>query len=357
MTAFVTARAAVEPLGLSAFVRAGHAYVDDTHPVGLTVTPAGQTRVGYDGQFMYRLAVSPLSNADRAGGVTFDQGAYRQQRVAYPAAAWAISAGNPRLAPLTLVVVNVAALAALAFFGALLALRFGRNAYWGFAFAAWPGLIMSLSFDLAEPVAAAALAAGIVAVVDRRWVWAAAAFTLAALARETAIVVPLALGAVWFARRTVPLIVAAVPALVFFAWQYLIAQQWGVLAVREGSGNVGAPFVGAAHFLTHRSGLFPELFDRIGFAELAILAGIVVAAVASSRRAPLELVVPFIAAAVIPICATALVWQSPWHWLRATTEMFVLALAVLIASGRHRLPAAATLAVWPVGVYQILSLM
>jgi len=50
-------------------------------PDSIRVLP--ETR-GYDGQFYYRLAESPLSTAQQAAGVQFDHPALRTTRIGYP---------------------------------------------------------------------------------------------------------------------------------------------------------------------------------------------------------------------------------------------------------------------------------
>ena len=80
---------------------------------------------------------------------------------------------GPGGVPYMLVAVNVAALTALAALGAVIARQGGRHAAWGLLLPAYFGLVTSLSRDTAEPVAAAFLVAGLLAIRARRPVLAA----------------------------------------------------------------------------------------------------------------------------------------------------------------------------------------
>ncbi|HXW79559.1 MAG TPA: hypothetical protein VEJ84_08670, partial [Acidimicrobiales bacterium] len=92
------------------FVVAGSRYVSVTRYTRTLPINAG---TGYDGQFYYRLSLDPLEWSRRAFGVQLDNTG-RLERVAYPAIVWVLSAGDPSAVPVVMIVVNVAALGALA---------------------------------------------------------------------------------------------------------------------------------------------------------------------------------------------------------------------------------------------------
>ncbi|HWJ98772.1 MAG TPA: hypothetical protein VNQ33_11475, partial [Acidimicrobiales bacterium] len=66
----------------------------------LTVQDADQA---FDGQFFYRLGVSPWSTDDRVAGVQDDLPSLRNARWGYGALAWAVSGGDPDLVPWALI--------------------------------------------------------------------------------------------------------------------------------------------------------------------------------------------------------------------------------------------------------------
>ena len=73
-------------------------------PHGIPVAPT----YGYDGQFFYRLALSPFNFHHTAYGITMDR-PYRYMRIGYPMLTWLVSAGQHSLVPVMLVAVNIAA--------------------------------------------------------------------------------------------------------------------------------------------------------------------------------------------------------------------------------------------------------
>jgi len=181
-----------------------HAAPPDTDatlaPGSLTVQDADD---GFDGQFFYRLGVSPWSTDEQVAGVTFDLPALRNARWGYGALAWAASGGDADLVPWSLLAVNLAAAAALGAAGGALARSSGRHAAWGLLVVLWPGFAYSLSLDTSELVASALVVAALVAGRRRRWSLVGLALTGAVLVRDTTAVVPFgvaAAGAVaWFA--------------------------------------------------------------------------------------------------------------------------------------------------------------
>lgn len=111
---------------ISRFVIAGGANVDASKlPSGLTVIP---NIGGYDGLTFYRLALDPFTSAGTAYGITLDNPAYRQGRIAYPMIVWMLSLGHVRWVPALLVIVNLIAAAAMAGFGGAFGKRFGQHA-------------------------------------------------------------------------------------------------------------------------------------------------------------------------------------------------------------------------------------
>lgn len=165
-------------------------------PSSLTVQAADEA---FDGQFFYRLGVSPWSTDGRVAGVQFDLPALRNARWGYGAVAFVASGGDADLVPWALVGLNVLAAAVIGGLGGALARSSGRHAAWGLLLALWPGFAYSLSLDTSELVASAFLLAGLLALRRRRWLPAAAALAAAVLTRDTTAVVPfgLAVAAVW----------------------------------------------------------------------------------------------------------------------------------------------------------------
>ena len=185
---------------------------------------------GYDGQFYYRLAIDPIDTSLQSDvGIRMDS-ELRFTRITYPALAYAASLGNAGRVAWTLVLVNVAAMGVAGGAAAAFARGRGRAPIVGLLVVASSGLVMSVSRDLNEPTMVAGLVGG-VALLDRRaHGWAAAAWTVAVLAHEQALVM---VGAYALARivdiarrrarigaEDLPWIV---PAVGFTAWQLVRA--------------------------------------------------------------------------------------------------------------------------------------
>lgn len=361
---------------ITRFVLAGSDYIPSASgaAVGLSVAPhAG----GYDGQFYYLLALNPFTPHPALPGAHFDIPAYRAQRILYPLLAWALSlGGRPTLVPTMLVVVNLAAIIAIGWLAATLAQRFGAQPCWGVLVAFYPGLLLSLARDLAEPLALACALAGLLFAHDRRWGWAAAALSLAILARETTALIALALLVVapvdGMARLTPRLerirdavlgnrrdgscwpgafVAGVVPLLVAVLWQVFLLVHWGRLGVfAAGANNISFPLVGLVEGFVAWHMLWPLPLQLMHLVDALYLFGLAEAArrllVRERRGGMLPLAWGFYL--LLTLCLSVFVWDYYWNFLRGAMELAILSLLLLIsASPRWRNTAlAATLSLW-----------
>ena len=329
---------------ISAFILVGRHFATPAQlPHGMPVQPT----YGYDGQFFYRLALNPLNFHATAYGITMDH-PYRYMRIGYPALTWLVSLGQHFLVPVMLVAVNIAAIGALGYLGALFAAAGGRHALAGLLLPGYFGLITSLSRDTAEPLAAAFLLAGLLAVRARRPVLAAALLAYGALTRETVMVAVAAIAIMRIIgilrRRARPGrddLAWVVPSVAFAAWQVVVKAATGSLPLlSDGGRNAGAPFIAPlqalrsnlAHVNTHQ-------FDQydLWLLELAILAFFVIAALCSLRStsAPVHERLAFVLY-LIEICVvTPSTWGSLDADLRSFIEVYLLAVIVLLGTPRR----------------------
>jgi hypothetical protein len=304
---------------------------------------------GYDGQFFYRLALNPVNFSRTAYGITMDR-PYRYMRVGYPALTWLVSLGQHFLVPVMLVVVNIAAIGALGYLGGVFAVQGGRHALAGLLMPGYFGLITSLSRDTAEPLAAACLLAGLLAVRARRPVLAAILLAYGALTRETVMVAVAALAivrAAGFLRRRVRPgrddLAWVVPTAAFVAWQAVVKAVTGSIPLlADGGRNAGAPFIAPlealksnlSHFNTHQ-------FDQydLWFLQLAILAAFTAAALLSLRSTnapPHERLALLLY--LVEICVvTPSTWGSLDADLRSFIEVYLLAVIILLGARQRTL--------------------
>ena len=139
---------------------------------------------GYDGQFAYQIARDPL------GASRFlDVPAYRYQRILYPLVAWALALGQRALVPWTLIAVNWLALIAGTRFTEGILTRRGANRWYTLSYGLFGGLIMAVRLDLTEPLAYALAQAAVLSYERGRARGAAGWLALAALTKETTLLV------------------------------------------------------------------------------------------------------------------------------------------------------------------------
>jgi hypothetical protein len=346
---FVVARLATwAQHNIANFILVGrHFAVASQVPRGIPLQPT----YGYDGQFFYRLALDPANLSHTAYGITADH-TYRFMRIGYPALTWLLSAGQHPLVPDMLVAINVLAVGALGYLGGVFARQGGRNVLWGLLLPAYFGLITSVSRDTAEPLAAACLLAGLLAVRARRPVLAGLILAYGALTRETVIV---AVGALAIVRviglaraRRLPGredLAWALPGVIFAVWQAVIFAVTGSLALAtDGSRNAGAPFAAPLHALVFNlRHLNTNAFDKydLWLLQLAALVLCAIAALVVTRQSralayeKLALVLY-----IIEIClVNPNTWSSVNADMRSFIEVYLLAVVILLSVPARQLGA------------------
>jgi hypothetical protein len=340
---FVALRLAVAAHGqIARFVLAEMPFVDPAKaPRGLPILATN----GYDGQFYYRLALDPANLHLTAFGIRLD-GAFRLERIGYPALAWIVAIGHRPWVPSALVIVNCAAVAAVAALGAMFARDARRSAMWGLAFAAFSGFVFSVSRDTAEPLAAALLLGGLLAYRRRQWLLAAVLFSAGVLTRETILV---AVGAIALTRLSGALTrrwrlgweeaTWVMPALVFAGWELVVNAVIGIFPYRTGDvDSVSLPFKDLSSAL-HRyaAQLSPHHLNvDAWYLEIVLLAVLLVAALASlpSTEAPVHERVALVAYAVQAIILSHAVWDDLAD-LRQLYELYLFSVIVLISTPRR----------------------
>jgi hypothetical protein len=249
---------------------------------------------GYDGQFMYRLALDPLHlRLEKAYGIHLDV-PYRVGRIGYPVLAWMASVGGrPSLLPAMMVLVNVAGLGVLGWVGAHLAMDRGRSAAWGLLLPGYFGFGFVLARDLGEIVAAAAVFTALLLIGRGRYGWAAAALSLGVITREQVAlsVVALSIGAIlplvrardWNSAVLRLATIATAPAVVFLLWQGWGAHVLGKLPVTTSTGsNTVFPFTAFPHAVSvWVRGASHSTNARLALACAAVLLALIVAVATS----------------------------------------------------------------------------
>ncbi len=204
----------------------------------------GFARGGYDGQFYYVIARNPWT----WHWADLDVPAFRHVRLLYPALAWALSrGGNPHHLLWALPLVNLGAIAGLAWLGVRLAQHYGVNVWWGFVLPLAVNDGLPLLRDLTDPLATFTVC-GLLAgwLMGGRWyhlaLWAAAA--LFAREQNAAVVLVVWAAALATARYRTAAALAAVLAL-WGGWVALLHAVYGAWPVLPRSDYFfGVPFQG-----------------------------------------------------------------------------------------------------------------
>ena len=341
---------------LSLFIMAGRVYTNRAQlPRGLLLVPSD----GYDGQFYYRLALDPANWNKTAFGITMDQ-SYRYTRIGYPVLAWLVSAGQHQLVPIALVVVNLVAVAVMAFLGGMFARDSGRHALWGLAFAAYFGLVISVGRDTAEPLAEACMLGGLLAyrraessARSPRLMYALTAvlFAVGAITRETILFAPAAIAVIRIIailrRRANPgladltwVVPAAVYGALEVAVHFVVKGEFPLLA--SSSRNLTVPFKAMLHALKvetaniNTSHLSPYDIALLEYATLAIfiLAGLAVLFVTT---APAHERLAFVFFVLQLGLLSGQIWNSTFGEGRPLIEPYLMALVLLLATPQRYL--------------------
>jgi hypothetical protein len=358
--AFVLARWQLWAKGdITRFILVGRHFATPSQlPPGIAVAPT----YGYDGQFFYRLALNPVNFSHIAYGIRVDQ-PYRYMRIGYPWLTWLASFGQHVLVPVMLVVINIVAIGAMGYLGGMFARQGGRHALAGLVLPAYFGLLTSLSRDTAEPLAAACLLGGLLAIRARRPVLAGLLLAYGALTRESVMVAVAAVAIVDFIgvirrRRSVRPgrddLAWALPTAAFVAWQVVVKAAVGRFPLLvDANGNTGSPFItplkAVEHNLTHVNLHHFEQYD-LWFTELAIVVLLAVAALLCMRstNAPVHERLALVLY-MIEICVVSpSTWYSLDADLRSFIEVYLLAAIILLGTPRHRLRA------WPLPALEVL---
>jgi hypothetical protein len=304
-----------------------------------------QSRVGYDGQYYFAVAVDPAHARDYMDG----KAGYVYGRPILPLLAGVTGGGSVRAVPYTLLAIDLAAvLTATLALGLWLRAR-GSSPWWSAVFGLYPGLFSTVFRDLTEPLAFAFVACAMLALQRQRTWLSAALFALALLTRETTF--PFALAAVattaldvraW--RRPLAYFVAAFGPLV--VWKGIVAL-W--IGGKSQQGISAVPFAGLLHYRPFDKQHWLIVVVVVVPALLAAVGALLV-----GRRAPVEASL---------IVGTALLYvvllrkNDDVDWLAAGRDAGPIVLATLYGLGlRLRRPLfVAALAAWSMPAYLLVA--
>jgi hypothetical protein len=320
----------------SSFVTAGDVYCNPAQvPPGLKVLPKS---AGFDGQFYYRLALDPFTSKATDFGITIDDPPLRHQRILYPLLTWILSAGNPRAAPVIMVLLNLFGLIMLGWIGGSYAVALKQHALWGLFVPLYPGFLLTLSRDLVEILEITLLLSSLLLLRRARPLAATLLLSLAVMTKETSLLVALVALSLYLFRRSrakdlgeLKWYYFTVPCAIFAVWQVVLFWNWGALPIHASNeANLGIPLVAVASFALHTV----RTLERPAIIELLFLVVFsfgVFYYLRSNAASWLEksAVVAF---AALAISLGRTVWTEDWTYLRAVSQFCVLGAIVIIAT-------------------------
>jgi hypothetical protein len=210
------------------------------------------TDEGYDGQFNFFIARDP------AGAAAFitqgeDFPAYRFQRILLPALSWLLSLGGQvPLIPWALLLINLFGLGLGTWALSQILIEQRVSPWYSLGWALSLSGLASVRLSLAEPLAYGLTAFGLWMLTQKRWWWSAVIFALAALAKETTLLLATGAGlwmlwqsisdteqrAEWMRRAVVFGLITLLP---FVLWQLYLRSWLGEFGIGSG-GRLATPF-------------------------------------------------------------------------------------------------------------------
>jgi hypothetical protein len=298
-----------------------------------------QSDGGYDGQFMYFTAFDPLMRAYHDSPATYrrvvDAVPYRFGRIGFVWLTRVVSVGRWQWYPAAMVWLILMALALAALFLARAAVRAALPPVLGLLVIVVPGFWQSLQYGLPEPIAAAGLLGGVLALSRERTWLAGAFFGLSLLVRETGII---AVGCVLIGialsgqtRRALLVGVVAMSAVVlwrvYMAW--VLFPDWGIEGLLYHPGDLGWPMAGFLDLwrtVAHGQ-YYPGLpgLSRAAIAYPALLIGGFLLAAALAISAPSAVnIAAFLYACLAVSLNFEFIWNHVSNGQRGTYELFIM---------------------------------
>lgn len=281
-----------------------------------------------DGQAFATLARDPLVQRPKSFR-TAGEASYRAQRPLLGWLAAFMSLGRSGWVPPAMALIAAASTGAAAAGAGRLLLQRGRSPWLGLVVFVLPGTASSLGYLGPEPLVLALLVWGVVAWEGDRVASAVGLFVLAALGRETALLVPFGLAATSLlkGRWRATIATLTVPA-ALVAWYAALRWRLGAWPWDAGEGRLAPPVQGLVRAARE---IWTDPWVHVP--HLALLLVIVIGATTIARRDELTGIV--VAHATFALVLGRYVWAEPGFYSRVLLPMHVLG-TVAIAGGFGR---------------------
>jgi hypothetical protein len=218
------------------------AWLDDDY-----VPTAPADSIGYDGQFIYAIALEGLDASPR-----LDNPPYRMQRILLPALAGILARGQESAVPWAILAVNWVSLTVAAWVLSRWLAANGVSPWYSIMYTFYVGTLMAFSRDLTEPLAVTLATAGVVAWERDRVPVAIGLFALSTLAKETTVLFVAACALHALVQHSWKRVLWAVTCLVPLGlWQAYLTMRYGEIPLLAGPPqDAGWPLAGILGQLT-----------------------------------------------------------------------------------------------------------
>ena len=291
------------------------------------------SRTGHDGQLYYSIARDPFATGPTVEALlTFDIPRYRYRRILVPLVAGGFGRFSPKVTLFSIVFWTIFGMSLMTIGIADLAYKFDLPGGSVFLAVANLGAIVSVMLLTPDVIALGLSLVGVSLVVRRRIRWALAVLAMAALTKETYLLVPLALAA-WHWRqhdRRLAIALAAVPTLPLAIWSVWL---WFVIPeIPQDAAVLGLPM--QAMILKLGNWMQPGTLDAVqmAFAIYSIGSFGLAAGLLFTRRIPVLrwVMAPWL---ILAAFAGAAVWAIPTNVGRAFSILWPLAVLLLFDRG------------------------
>ena len=271
--------------------------------------------VGHDGQQFYVISRHPFA-PDRAGDAVTPL-AYRYRRIVFPLVGSVLAPQGGRLLIAVFLLESLAGVAIGAW-----ALSRLRGAPWWLplTMAFTPGVMAALGLSLSDALAAGLGLLAVTLAQERRWTPMLAALVVAALTRETLLIVAVGLAFTPAMPARVRALTVGLPVAVFGLWAAWSSHAASASAAKGGADQLAVPFTG-------------WLSEHVGTPDLLLMAATFVLLVAGAwrvRRDAPHVAVILAGGAAMLACISELVAFNWVNSMRPVAPMVPLALWALL---------------------------
>ncbi len=295
---------------------------------------------GYDGQFYYRLALNPFDNQATSFGISLHC-PFIVRRIVYPLTVYFLSLTNASVVPYLMIIVNLASLMLIGYYGSLYLKFLHKNVLLALLFPLSAGFLFVISRDLTEIMAMMFLMGAIVNYLYKKDILATFFLTLAVLTNETTLI--FALGFLIYAIVTYKrdkhnfssLAFSLIPILSYLIWYVFLVGNVGGVTNIVAQNNIGTVFSGISQFL-QKIPSRPYILKRTYLVELGYALVFVVATFYSLRssKSPTFIKISWFLSLIFVLSLTSSVWVDDFAFMRSLLELNILGLMVLLGSNK-----------------------